>query len=257
MENNVLTGFTFYRTIYESLEEIPDPIQRLTAFEAIFKYGYFGIEPDFEGENAWTLRMAFKSHKHTLDKARANGENGKKSNRNRNGIETESNQNRTGIETETKQEQDKDIDIDKDIDKEIDKAQSCSPPPSFANTDYESKFEQLWEMYPKKAGNKQKAFEAYVQAREDGEDHTAILLGLNSYKGKIKALETPEQYILNAATFFTERRWKDDFSYKPKEKERPGKPNPFNDFPQHEYDFEELEKDLLPEPCDTEQYTEY
>ncbi len=67
-----------------------------------------------------------------------------------------------------------------------------------------------------------------------------VMIGINSYKAAITVEETPDEYIMQAATFFLQRRWLDDWS-----PHRPRDRNQFNRMEQHDYDFDKLEAELL------------
>lgn len=113
--------------------------------------------------------------------------------------------------------------------------------------DYKSEFEDLWSMYPKKRGNKTTAFNAYVKARKEGVTKADVLIGINNYKAHIKTHHIDPQYILNGQTYFSGKRWNDDYSIRKQEQtqEHYNDKNQFNHFPQHEYDWKKLEHDLL------------
>lgn len=76
---------------------------------------------------------------------------------------------------------------------------------------------------------------------------TDVLIGINNYKAYIKVKNIEDQYILNGQTFFNGRRWNDDYSIRKQEQtqEHYNDKNQFNHFPQHEYDWDQLEKDLF------------
>ena len=126
--------------------------------------------------------------------------------------------------------------------KEIDKKDISAPaaPVRTSKAELEDEFARLWAMLPKKRGDKRKAFAAYAKARKEGTTMADVMIGINSYKAAITVEETPDEYVMQAATFFLQRRWLDDWS-----PHRPRDRNQFNRMEQHDYDFDELEAELL------------
>lgn len=225
--------FSFFISYLEQISKIPEEYQ-LDAYRAICEYALLGKEPSFEG-NAYA-DIVFTGARPVIDAGRRKAEAGRKGGE-ANGKQTESKpkakRKRTikKEETETKQPA-----SDKDKDKEKDKDKDIYNIPHPSDADYEAEFNTLWDMYPKKAGNKQRALSAYRKARKDGTDYATVLLGINNYKGYIKARQLEDKYILYASTYFCGHRWNDDYSHTPK--------NSFN-IEAHDYDFDELEKELL------------
>lgn len=88
----------------------------------------------------------------------------------------------------------------------------------------ESRFEALWQLYPKKAG-KTNAFNDYKRAVKDGVTDEEIADGIRRYTEHIKARNTEPQYILQGSTYFHQRRWTDEYctpSYQQTAQERSG-----------------------------------
>lgn len=103
------------------------------------------------------------------------------------------------------------------------------------NNIYREEFEECWKLYPKKLGSKEKAYEAYVKARKEGTTKADVIIGINNYKAYVKAKGIDDQYVAYGQTFFTQKRWENDYTIR----------NNFNDIENHEYDFDQLEKELL------------
>lgn len=74
----------------------------------------------------------------------------------------------------------------------------------------ESRFEALWQLYPKKAG-KTNAFNDYKRAVKDGVTDEEIADGIRRYTEHIKTRNTEPQYILQGSTYFHQRRWTDEY----------------------------------------------
>lgn len=132
------------------------------------------------------------------------------------------------------------LEIEKEI--EIDKKDIPAPaaPIRVSNAVIGEEFEKLWGMLPKKRGDKRKALNAYTKARKAGTTMADVMIGINAYKAAITVEHTPDEYIMQAATFFTGRRWLDDWT-----PHRARDRNAFNNIETHEYDMDALEAELL------------
>ena len=122
----------------------------------------------------------------------------------------------------------------------------------YNNTELREEFEECWKLYPKKQGSKDKAFEAYKKARAEGTTKADVLIGINNFKAYVKFKGIEDQYIPYGQTFFCQKRWENDYGVKehPGANEHPKeKHNAFNDFEQHDYDWDQLERDLLGYDC--------
>lgn len=134
----------------------------------------------------------------------------------------------------------KEKEIEKEI--EIDKKDIPAPaaPIRVSNAVIGEEFEKLWGMLPKKRGDKRKALNAYTKARKAGTTMADVMIGINAYKAAITVEQTPDEYIMQAATFFTQQRWLDDWT-----PHRARDRNAFNNIETHEYDMDALEAELL------------
>ena len=95
---------------------------------------------------------------------------------------------------------------EKEIEKEIEKDNIYAD----SESAYESEFESIWKLYPRKEG-KSNAYKSYVKARKDGETKESILDGLNRYLTQIKAENTQAKYIKHGSTWFNQRCWHDEY----------------------------------------------
>ena len=112
-----------------------------------------------------------------------------------------------------------------------------------SDEDLTEEFETLWKNYPKKVGKKT-ACAYYIKARKRKKNPTTfsdVQIGINRYRGYLKAHGVQEEFVKQGDTFFRGEHWNDDF----KADAVPSSRNQFNAFPQHEYNFEELESELL------------
>ncbi|MEE6717007.1 hypothetical protein [Schleiferilactobacillus harbinensis] len=75
----------------------------------------------------------------------------------------------------------------------------------------ESRFDELWKLYPKKQG-KQSALKAYKKAVKDGTTDDQIKSGIQSYIQYLKKEQTDPQYIKQGSSFFNQHSWEDDWS---------------------------------------------
>lgn len=73
-------------------------------------------------------------------------------------------------------------------------------------------FERLWDIYPKgRKQGKQKALSSYVKARKAGTTFDEVKNGLESYIRYIKAEKIETKFIKQAATFFNQQAWQDEW----------------------------------------------
>ena len=85
--------------------------------------------------------------------------------------------------------------------------------------DIQSRFDKLWNLYPKKQG-KQKAFEAYKKAIRDGASDEDIEAGIRNYAFYLEKTGTEQRYIKQGSTWFNQRCWNDDYTVSTMKKEK-------------------------------------
>jgi Mn-dependent DtxR family transcriptional regulator len=109
--------------------------------------------------------------------------------------------------------------IDKKIKENVTSNELTSNKEITKESQLENDFEELWKLYPRKAG-KAKAFKAYKSAIKQGATNEQIRQGILNYIQWIKAHKTQAEYIKHGSTFFNERCWNDelgsDIQYRPK-----------------------------------------
>lgn len=81
-------------------------------------------------------------------------------------------------------------------------------------------FNKLWKEYPNKKG-KENAFKSYKKAVKDDVADETILDGIRRYKKEIEIKHTEQQYICHGSTFFSQRRWEDDYQTEPEQPQMP------------------------------------
>ena len=109
--------------------------------------------------------------------------------------------------------------IDKKIKENVTSNELTSNKEITKESQLENDFEELWKLYPRKAG-KAKAFKAYKSAIKQGATNEQIKQGILNYIHWIKEHKTQAEYIKHGSTFFNERCWNDelgsDIQYRPK-----------------------------------------
>lgn len=109
--------------------------------------------------------------------------------------------------------------IDKKIKENVTSNELTSNKEITKESQLENDFEELWKLYPRKAG-KAKAFKAYKSAIKQGATNEQIKQGILNYIQWIKDHKTQAEYIKHGSTFFNERCWNDelgsDIQYRPK-----------------------------------------
>ncbi len=91
--------------------------------------------------------------------------------------------------------------------------------------DIYSEFENLWNIYPRKQGGKDKAFGYYERARKQGTTYEEVEAGIWAYRKYLEDNEVEMQYVKQGTTFFSQKAWQDDWSIR----KRPSSGNPFLD----------------------------
>ena len=110
-----------------------------------------------------------------------------------------------------------------------------------------NRFDDFWSAYPKKK-NRLNAERAYCKVIMDDAHITesGLVMASKNYADAISILGTEERFIKNPDRFLSDNVFVDylDCNYK-KPSANKAKQNQFNQFPQRNYDFEDLEKKLL------------
>ena len=101
------------------------------------------------------------------------------------------------------------------------------------------RFEYLWDLYPNKKGKK-RAYEAFQRALKKGTTVDQIREGIKAYNRYIKESGIEPRFIKQGSTFFMQEAWNDDWT---PTKEKPK--NQFNQFEHNQYDFDELEREIV------------
>lgn len=78
----------------------------------------------------------------------------------------------------------------------------------------EADFDKLWKLYPKKA-RKADALKAYKQALKAGVTNKEIQDGIVAYIKQIEVKGTPMQYVAQGGTWFSGKRWMDEYDLTP------------------------------------------
>ena len=89
--------------------------------------------------------------------------------------------------------------------KDIGAQAKASTPKKFSGQRYESDFERIWQVYPKRAGGNSKAsaFKSWKARLREGVSSEEILAGVQRYAAYVAATgRTGTEYVKQAATFF-------------------------------------------------------
>ena len=111
----------------------------------------------------------------------------------------------------------------------------------------ESRFNEFCELYPKKVKNILTVNGEYTyllqttpSLSEDG-----LIAAVKNYAETCRILKTNERYIKNPENWLKDSTWIDYLLENYKKPEGEEKKNKFNQFQQNDYDFEQLENELL------------
>ena len=171
--------FTFYRSIYDSAQEISDPVVRLGLYEAVMEFALDGKEP--KGLSAWQKSL-FISIRPNLESSRQKARAGIASAKKRYGNENEN---------------EKEKEIEKENEIEIELEDECPA---------DGGFTAFWELYPVKLGKK----EAKAAWEECVKDPQAVMNGVRKWKQSAQWKRENKRFIPRAARFLTQGDYKED-----------------------------------------------
>lgn len=98
--------------------------------------------------------------------------------------------------------------------KSINKSNNNISDKSDKESDLETRFNNLWKIYPNKKG-KPKALLAYKRAVKSGTTDEEIKTGLENYLEEIRVKNTQQDYIKHGSTWFNGKGWEDDYDLSP------------------------------------------
>lgn len=232
----------FYRSFYEALKDLP-PEQFKESVKAIMEYGLNGKEPETTGIE----KTIFLLTKPQIDANNKRYQNGTKGGRKATASEPNQNQAVTKPEpksnqTETKTEpKEKVKEKDKEKEKDIYSAREEEPL---------RLFEDFWQAYPKRV-SRMLAEQAYVQLLSTTEAlrEEQVVAAAKNYAEACRILKRQDKYVYTPHNWLEKSVWVDYLpeNYKkpeaPRAKEKTG--TGFTNFDQRDYDFDELERQLL------------
>lgn len=239
-------SFVFYRSFYDAARCLPDA-ERLQLFDALCSYALDGEQTPEGGIVSAVLSVA----KPVIDANRQRREIGKTGGRKKPTVsentdnqkptvsENADNQKPTVSENTQTQKPNENVNVNENVNEK----NNTIDHPRADRVSYLAEFEELWSLYPRKAGKKA-ALAAYIKARTRKDKPVQkidVYMGIVNYNAAIKAAGTPERYILQGGTFFRGERWTDDFSHRPRADDK----NKFNQgVENHDYNWDELEEEL-------------
>ena len=204
------TQFTFYRSYYEAVRELPKK-EQTSVILAICTYALDEKTPD---GLTGTAKAIFSLIKPTLDTSRRKAEVGAYGGR----AKANAKQNDSKVQAETKQnaseiEREKEVEVENEKELEIEDECPISPKPPKG-------FEEFWDAYPRKSG-KGAAEKAYGRIKSHYALLPKMLSALEVQKQSEQWTRDGGQYIPNPATWLNQRRWEDG-APKPAQAERQG-----------------------------------
>lgn len=245
-------SFVFYRSFYDAAQCLPDA-ERLQLFDALCAYALDGEHEPQGGIVSAVLSVAkpvIDANRQRRESGKVGGRPSKKPSVSEN-TETEKPlvfekaETEKPLVSEKPKKQKPNVNVNVNENENVNEnINTIDQPQASGRAHLAAEFEELWKIYPRKEGKKA-ALAAYVKARTRKDkpvQKVDVYMGIVRYNAAIKAAGTPEQYIMQGATFFRGERWTDDFSHRPRDADR----NKFNQgIENHDYDFDELEKELL------------
>lgn len=183
--------FTFYRSFYEAIAKLKDPLERVALYDILTQYALDGIEPD-EAALSDAVSMAYILMKPNLDVGRRKAESGRLGGQaERKVSKQEANRKQTASKKEKEVEIENEIEIEKE---------------SYAPHTPRSDFERFWERYPRKEGRAD-AEKAYGGV---GVGIEVLLSALERQKGLPQWQKEGGRYIPSASHWLKGRRWEDE-----------------------------------------------
>lgn len=241
-------GFIVYRSFVEALQELSDEdFGKL--MRGVCAYGLDGEIPDLSG----IQKALFELMRPQIDANNRRYENGKKGGRpsEKNQTETKTKPNHNQTETKVKPNHNQTItkpkpkEKDKEKEKDKDKGKEniySSPAASDTLSETEKVFEDLWSMYPNKRGKSNVKMASKKEIAKIGLEEMT-----RAVERYVTELETDSwRQPQNGNTFFN-RGYIDylDANYEPRKeapKKAEAKVNRFVNFPQRQWDFDEMER---------------
>lgn len=213
--------FTFYRSFWEALRELPEDEQAKTVL-AICAYALDGEECELRGAPKSIFIMA----KPTIDTSARKSANGKKggSKMKANRNQTESKEEESKPEADAKQtgnEIENEVEVENETENEVEEENECSlpynPPSAPEKKQTGSKlslgyldddgFEKFWEAYPKKSGDIREACRLYLDAIDAGATLQQMLDAIAWQKGQDSWLDQGGRYIPSPAKWIANKAW--------------------------------------------------
>lgn len=175
------TQFTFYKSYWDAIEELPAKAQ-LPILKAIIRYALFGEEP---ASLTPVCRAVFLLVKPTLDASRKKAANGKQGG---------SKPKAKGKQTQREGEKEEEIEKENEIEGENEKKQD---PPNDG-----SLFTAFWNAYPETAKRRREAaWNAWKKLNPTPAEAARIMDHLAAWKASKRWLDDGGEYIPNAENF--------------------------------------------------------
>ena len=253
-ENGKRKSINFFRSYMESLDEIENNKAYREAATAILHYAFDKIEPS--ATISKVAKMVFILVKPTIDKGFASQVNGgKRSTDTRPTLDRHSTDTRPTLDPQPSDTRPTGDRHSEEKEKEKDKgqknntlehpAESDNPEPD-KPPDYESIFETLWKLYPRKKGKGQvKTTQKKRLAQVGVEEMTRAI---NRYKEYISTHSVKVEHQQYGSTFFNSGYidYLDKNYQKEESAPQKGTPGTFGSFAnQNNYDYKNLEQDAL------------
>lgn len=204
------TQFTFYRSFYEAIRELPKK-EQTAVLMAICEYALDGVEPKLSGVSS----AIFTLIKPNLDTAAKRAENGRSggskreanAKQNESKCEAKAKQKRSEKEREKEEEKEKENEIEREDDSPLPQTPSLGD-----DRDELVSFDDFWKRYPKKVAKKA-AIMAWKKLK--AEDRLRIIPALETQSKSSQWLRDGGQYVPNPATWLNGRRWEDEIDTSP------------------------------------------
>jgi len=212
-------GFTFFRSYYESAIKLPEK-QRLSIYDAIFKYIFEGDITLMGGTDGATVEAMFVWIKPSLDNSLKKAQAGARGGKSKHGSDIgNASKHEASIKQIVSNPQanrkqgitNQKADFNQPAnEKDVDKLNTSHSPRLAEDCNLmQQRFNEFWKAYPRKAG-KGAAEKAWDRIKPTAELHSIILDAITQQKKSLQWQRDNGQYIPHPSTWLNNKCWYDE-----------------------------------------------
>lgn len=210
-------GFTFFKSFYMGLKNLNNDEYR-QVMDAVCAYAFCGERVELDGYASAVFELMLPNIESSISKRESGKKGGRPSKDDEAKTKTESglNQNKKCLKAESDlvisnknkdKNKNKNIEQEEEIEVEVEEEKEKEKPS--ANIYTSDRFNQFWQIYPKKVGKKA-ALTAWKRANITDEIFQKILDVIDKQKNSEQWQKNNGQFIPNPATWINQGRWDDE-----------------------------------------------